>query len=232
VEGIVFAAMAAAALLAGAVGLRLLWLRSRRAAPLRLLGAGLVLGSGVNHLLILLVAAMAPPRGSALREALLMGSILCVGAGATAISRFNHVVYRPKNVALHAVTAMIASYFAVIALLRVFGAPVVGPLAGLALFPVLLAVYGWSGYEALACYAAYRKAPRLDPLVVDRFRVWGIGTLCTMGWVLAVWIGGGHVIARALGALFALLLAFAVLFAFVPPRWYRRRVNASAVGVA
>ncbi len=227
-EGIVFVAMAFSALLAGAVGLRLLVLRSPRAAPLRLLGAGLLLGSGLNHVLILLVVLSELPRGAPAREALLAGAILCVGAGATSISRFNHVVYRPRSVTLHAVTAMIASYFTLLALLRVLGVPLEGPLAGATFFPVLLAIYGWSSYEALACFAAYRKAFGLDPLVVDRFRVWGIGTLCAMGWVLSAWMGGNQLIARAFGAGFALLLACAVLFAFAPPRWYRRRVHAAA----
>lgn len=228
VEGLVFAAMGGSALLAAAVGVRLLVLRSTRGEPLRLLGAGLLFGCGVNHALMLLLALV--PAGAPLRRALVVGAILCTGSGATAMSRFNHAVYHPKSALLHAVTAMIATYFAVQAGARLLSLELQGPLSGNVVFAVLLAVYGWSAWEAFGCYAAYRRAPGLDPLVVQRFLVWGLGGLCAVGWVLSVWLGGSHLLARGLGAVFAPLLAVAVLFAFAPPRWYRRRLRAAAAG--
>mgnify|MGYP006337394957 CR=1 FL=1 len=96
----------------------------------------------------------------------------------------------------------------------------------------MFAVYGWSTSASLRYYARMRRRVRIgigDPLVANRFLLWGIGTLATL-LVALLYIGTqlfGHyeLPASLLGVSSTPVLASAIAewLAFLPPRSYRER---------
>lgn len=96
----------------------------------------------------------------------------------------------------------------------------------------MFAVYAWSTTESLRYYALMRRRVRIgigDPLVANRFLLWGIGTLTTL-LVTLLYIGTqlfGHyeLPASLLGVSSTLVLVSAIAewLAFLPPRSYRAR---------
>jgi hypothetical protein len=110
---------------------------------------------------------------------------------------------------------------------------------GLRLFMGALAIpLGWGTYESLRYWELLRKRVKLglaDPVVADRMRLWGIGTLsaCVInvsttvaalfGVDFAVTTWGAFVIAPL-----GLVAAGSMWFAFIPPAAYLRRVASRA----
>lgn len=96
----------------------------------------------------------------------------------------------------------------------------------------MFAAYGWSTGESLRYYALMRRRVRIgigDPLVANRFLLWGIGTLATL-LVALLYIGTqlfGHyeLPASLIGVSSTLVLVSAIAewLAFLPPRSYRER---------
>jgi hypothetical protein len=226
VELLLEAAIGLSALVAAAVASRMLAVAWRTGSgPHALMGITVGVGGAAVQLLILAGSILGPASGSAAERALGAASLSCVGVGATAMARFNHTVYRPRSPLLHAVTGAVAGYFGLVAAHRALElAP--PPLLRLdAFFAALLLVYVWSAAEAFRSWDAYRRTPGLDPLVVERFRIWGFGLLATVSWIVCETVGRGGAASRAAGVLFAILATTAIRFAFAPPRWYRERLG-------
>jgi len=92
-----------------------------------------------------------------------------------------------------------------------------------------LILYGWATYESLRQYALARRRVRIgltEPLVANRFLLWGIGTSAALGiWLHAFWSEllrrpdptETYLVITALGSACAL----AIWLAFFPPRAYR-----------
>ena len=68
------------------------------------------------------------------------------------------------------------------------------------------------------------RIPELDPLVVDRFRMWGVNGLAVMGWALTGYFYGLSTGSIGIAAVFGLIAAAGLWLAFLPPTWYRRRL--------
>ncbi len=227
---LVLAAAVVSAMAASAVALRLLWLlRRERSVALLLLGIALLAGSGLGQLLMLALAVLEPAPGSGLWRGLLAAMLASIGTGATCICAFNHQVFRGRSAWLHAATGLVGAHFALVSSSILLGFEREGPLAGQRFFLVLFLLYTWSAAESLRCWLEYRRSPGLDPLVVERFRVWAIGAFCAAVWVGAGYLGGLHPLARGVGALFGLALATTVWLAFAPPEAFRRRLRAATV---
>jgi len=78
-----------------------------------------------------------------------------------------------------------------------------------------------------------------DPMVMNRFFLWGTGSLFS---TLAIWTASVPYafmsdltlivkitpVVRIVTGAFGLVCVSCLLFAFLPPAWYRRHVNASA----
>ena len=89
---------------------------------------------------------------------------------------------------------------------------------------VLLGVWAWSAAEALRHWIAYRRIPELDPMVVDRFRMWGINSLGVIGWAVISYFYGLSTLSIGASAVFGLLAAASLWLAFLPPAWYRQHL--------
>jgi hypothetical protein len=96
----------------------------------------------------------------------------------------------------------------------------------------MFAAYGWSTVESLRYYALMRRRVRIglaDPLVANRFLLWGIGTLATLLvsllYIGAQFLGHYEMPASLIGISSTLVLASAIAewLAFFPPRSYRER---------
>jgi hypothetical protein len=97
-----------------------------------------------------------------------------------------------------------------------------------------VAVYAWASGESFRQYGAARRRTRLglaDPLVTNRFLLWGLGIGC----VLLLWLHSGFQMARRMSDPTASYPVIAVLgitcaatswLAFFPPGFYRRRFAA------
>ncbi|HME69122.1 MAG TPA: hypothetical protein VKM54_04555 [Myxococcota bacterium] len=62
-------------------------------------------------------------------------------------------------------------------------------LIALSIYPVLLAGYLWTAAESFRCWRDYRHARDLDPVVVERFRLWGSSAVAVVLWVTVAFIG-------------------------------------------
>ncbi len=99
----------------------------------------------------------------------------------------------------------------------------------------------WPAFESFRYHGLMKKRQRLgmaDPLVVDRFRLWGFASLGTLGAVivssspmlmepeLAKQLRAPTYIVTAVFGIFTVTL---YSLTFFPPRWYRQRVESAAV---
>ena len=99
-------------------------------------------------------------------------------------------------------------------------------------------VYSWTALEGFRCWAQARRRLKLglaDPLVANRFLLWGlvgVSSLLSVAPSLAITLAGGegttHALARASTAVGGLAASVALQLAFLPPAAYRRWVAGSA----
>jgi hypothetical protein len=145
------------------------------------------------------------------------------GISASCMMRFTQIVYRPKRRLLAAVPVGVALSFAYVALCVPFRheAPV-HSLTARSIYPVLLAGYLWTAAESFRCWRDYRRARDLDPVVVERFRLWGTSALAIVVWVAVAFAGKNQAWARGVGSVFGVVSSVALWFAFQPPEFYQR----------
>jgi hypothetical protein len=108
-------------------------------------------------------------------------------------------------------------------------------------YAVIWTYPAWTAIESLRYYGLMRRRVPLglaDPLVANRFLLWGMGACFT---ILAVWAsstplfltGSAELLATWTPPLYVLTAVFGLAtitcygFTFFPPSWYRRRVGAA-----
>ncbi len=210
------------------LGLRLVALFLRRGAPTGLLGIALLFGGAPVHGLVLALRAADGPPSEGLWQIAYALLYVAAGVAGTCVMRFTHEVFRPRSRWLPVATGVAAGYFAIAAATLPFGAddPARSPL-GLGVALVLGAIFGWASGESFAAWAMYRRAPGLDPLVVDRFRLWGVAALSNVAVVGLFWAGERSLLLAGLAGLFGMVSSLALWLAFLPPPAYARRLRAA-----
>ncbi len=219
------------------VGVRLLLLARRtRALPELAFGSAFVLLGAVGYPLATAarrIAVDAPGLGGSLLLAALAAQNLACGA----IYLANVRVFRPA-----AAGARIGSALAWSALVLSWGGQAwTGQADGGVAYTIGLTARGgafvWGAVESLGYYRRLRRRLALglaDPLVTDRFRLWGIANAAIAAAFL-VFLAGRVVTAGGPQPPLVMLLTSAVgvvagatiWLAFVPPAAYARRVRAS-----
>jgi len=207
--------------------------RTRGGAPAGCLAAALLSAAVLQSLSVVAAIANAgntPPQG--VWRILFVAMYAAVGVAASCMMRFTQIVYRPKQRGLTVIPAAVALCFAYVALSVPFRneAPLHSRIA-LSIYPVLVAGYLWTAAESFRCWRNYRRAPDLDPVVVERFRLWGTSAVAVVLWVAVAFVGQNAAWARGLGSGFGIVSSVALWFAFQPPefyqRWLRSRVASS-----
>lgn len=219
------------------VGLRLLWLSWRtRGLPEFAIGAGLFLMGGLGYPLIVL-SRQATGWPDAARAGLVLANEVFGIVGMTLVAVFNWRVFRPDALWARALVVAVAATLSGLTVAQGLDG---GWLAladgasfpwGWAAIPNAVAL-GWAGLESITYHRAMAKRARLglaDAALVDRFRLWAIGTLSSAFLTLASLVGQLRGIDMALsteGALlvgcFGLVSAGAMWLAFLPPAAYTR----------
>lgn len=216
------------------VGLRLLWLAARTGElPERAIGASLLLAGGVGTTLLVIAGQMGAARG-----VLATAAMFAVDCGIAVLGIFTWQVFRPGPVG----AALLALFGGLVFLsfstdlASGFYLGVRRPEFSMAAdYAGRLGMYGWATLEALRQYVLARRRLRLglsDPLVANRFLLWGVGTLAALGvWLHALWrelSGAGSVEeAYLVIALLGGACAVSIWLAFFPPRAYRRWFESS-----
>ncbi|MBS1105692.1 MAG: hypothetical protein H6Q91_1194 [Deltaproteobacteria bacterium] len=219
------------------VGVRMLaqWGRTR-ALPELLLGLG-VLGIGpVGFGLVMLAAVAGAHQPDA--PSLLAGlSALAVGGGAAAKAIFNWKIYHPSSRAAAAIA------FASVALLVV---AIVGDARSTGFAPaawmqpgwilvrqgVQVGVLLWGSCEALRWWLRMRRRLRIgiaDPLVANRFLLWGIGAgMAGSGSLIGMLVGLAYgqpmnelPLLTLVLSICGLVAAVALWLAFAAPEWWK-----------
>jgi hypothetical protein len=219
------------------VGFRLLALGSRtRQVPELTIGASFVLGGGIACVLSV-VAAWLELRLGAPFQLALGASTLALHAGVGCLGVFTWRVFRPGD-------RWAAVLFGVCAAGLALG--FLGRLATGDFTPDRTAVFEWVGIasrvlvyawaltETLREYRAARRRCAIglaDPLVANRFLLWGIGLAA----ILAVWLYAAALLAtgrdvagsRLLVSGLGFVCALSLWLAFFPPAAYRSRFAAA-----
>ena len=204
--------------------------RTRGGAAAGCLAAALLSASLLQSLSIVVAAANAgsePPEGA--WRIVFVALYTATGVSASCMMRFTQIVYRPKQRVLTAIPVGVALCFAYVAVSVPFRheAPA-RSLVGTVIYPVLLAGYLWTAAESFRCWRDYRRARDLDPVVVERFRLWGTSAIAVVLWVAVAFIGQNAAWARGLGSGFGVLSSLTLWFAFQPPEFYQRWLRSRA----
>jgi hypothetical protein len=198
--------------------------RTRGGAAAGCLATALLSAAALQSLSIAVGAANAgnePPEG--VWRIVFVAMYTATGVSASCMMRFTQIVYRPKQRLLTAVPVGVALCFAYVALSVPFRNEAPShSLIALLIFPVLLAGYLWTAAESFRCWREYRRARDLDPVIVERFRLWGTSAVAVVLWVAVAFIGQNAAWARGIGSGFGIVSSVALWFAFQPPEFYQR----------
>jgi hypothetical protein len=230
-----------------AIGCRLLWLaRRNRGLPELLIGLG-ILGIGPAGFALTIFAMLASAHPG-LVLATLATAQLAISAGATSAYVFNWQVFRRDSRLAPAVIGLAVAGFAVCFVGRWLHGGYTLPMRldswMLGTTANVIVCMWWGSFESLRYYALMLRRVRLglaDPVVANRFLLWGIGIGAAgvgsaVGSILMLLKGNA---VRELDAstlsnsLFGLLSAVSMWAAFLPPAAYRRWLAArSATPIA
>lgn len=216
------------------VGARLLVLSFRtQRLPERLIGLSLFSAGGIGTVLVLLSDIAGGSRAT-----LQTVAAIAIHLGVAALGIFTWRVFRPT----FAGATLVAACVALLVLSRLADA-VSGHYFGVdrsdlsiaADYTGRIVLYAWATFESLRHYALARRRVRIglvEPLVANRFLLWGIGT----GAALCIWF---HVFLQELArrsdaaetylviAAFGTACAISLWLAFFPPRRYRLCLGAA-----
>lgn len=212
------------------VGWRLLWLAHRTGmVPEKLIGGSLFLAGGLGTALLILAGVAGPARG-----VFSTAAMLAVDCGIVVLGVFTWRVFRPGLVGATLVATCTALLFLSFATDWVSGHYLGVRRSGFSMtadYCGRLGMYGWASYESLRHYALARRRARIgltEPLVANRFLLWGLATLAALGiWLHSLWTELAqrsgqtewYLVVTVLGSACAL----AIWLAFFPPRAYQRR---------
>jgi hypothetical protein len=220
------------------VGGRLSWTGLRRGRlPEATIGVSFLLAGGIGTLLMVVSS------GAGTAQVLMrVASNAFIDLGIAVLGIFNWRVFRPDRrgaLLFAAFVSLLSLSFSADLARRAFLDPGPRPLLWIAADCVgRIGMYAWASFETLHQYALSRR--RLDlglshPLVVNRFLLWGIGTIAVTG----IWL---HTYANELlgivdaesdylsVTLLGGVCAAAIWLAFYPPQAYRRRFEMGAAG--
>jgi hypothetical protein len=228
------------------VGLRLLLLAHRtRQLPETALGCGLFLIVGIAYPLYL-VAIAAPGLSLATARLLAALSVVCMNPGWLAICVFTWRVFRPDAGWARIVVACVGVLLGAIVVARLAELwsmsdrlyLVQNSPALLSIQATAVAMYVWTGVEALLCHRRLRRQLALgliEPVVVNRVALWaciaGFGLLTVAPACIAGLVGQRMdqiILIRLVSALAGLAVGGLLYLAFFPPRFYLRHVAGGA----
>lgn len=242
---------AAFALIALAVGARLLLLSRRTGEyPERLLGVGIMLTASFGY--GLLMFAVIGRQTAADPSAFGWTAITACGwalhdIGVVCQLAFVVAVFRPNE----RWARILACAMAALLWFSLAGFGATGGFLGGAIlsnwywagFLVIGSYQAWMAFESFRYWAMMRRRTRLglaDPLVTNRFLLWGIAALCA---VAAIWMvnlpafagvalgskeaPGLQAVSLLLASLFGTTAVATYWFTFFPPAWYRERLAAT-----
>ena len=225
------------------IGIRLLvlWSRSRR-LPELLIACG-ILGIGPVGFAFTLVATSSGQTLPTLASVCLAAAVLSTSAGAFATAIFNWRVFRPDAPGLRLVLGIVAVLFGSAFIWETIGSGFADATrygSGFHLYSVLSTVILlWGAAESLRYFAMMRRRAKLglaDPLVTNRFLLWGLGIgAAGLGSVISITactISGQHMLAipwvTLSNSLHGFTAAALMWVAFIPPGFYRRLVESSS----
>jgi hypothetical protein len=169
----------------------------------RLLGWHLILAMGVGYLLLSIAVAtieLGIAMNPTLRGALVGFGNLATGAGLFATLIFTRNVFRPEspaaNAAVWILSALMAGGFAVYGLTGGFPSASYESWGAGTMMAGIVGTNLWVSWEPLRYHAMMRRRLKLglaEPLVVDRFLLWGVGSASRLVLVLfgvgsALWV--------------------------------------------
>ena len=212
------------------VGWRLLWLAHRTGLlPEKLIGGSLFLAGGIGTALLILSGLAGPARG-----VFSTAAMLAIDCGITVLGVFTWRVFRPGLVGATVVATCTALLFLSFASDWVSGHYLGVRRSGFSMtadYSGRFAMYGWASFETMRQFVLARRRLRIglsEPLVANRFLLWGISTLAANGiWVYSLWSELAKTSDRTAFYLVVSVLgstcAIAIWLAFFPPQAYRRR---------
>lgn len=228
------------------VGVRLLLLARRtRMLPEFCIGVG-VLGIGPVGFGTAVAAAQLAKSAPGVASALMAFGSVGVAAGVCCELVFNWRVYHPEQRSLVGIVLFGALGFALILVSQAAsGFPVVAPVDWTYYLRSFLMVGAllWGSAEALRYWGMMRRRVRIglaDPVVSNRFLLWGIGTFAAgfgalLGNVVQIVTGVPSTDipwVLASSSAHGMVAAVAMWFAFVPPAGYARLIRRRAIQAA
>jgi len=239
------------ALVGTLVGLKLLSIAaSSRKFPEFAIGAGLFAYAAVGQPAVLAHQALGEETSLGLRMGIVLLRVLAFYVTLLGLSLFTWQVFGAESRWRHALAAGLAVTALIPAGLSVWttwlqlsaNAPV--PLYGrIGMTPHFVLTFGWVSLESLRYHTLMRKRSVLglaDPVVTNRFLVWGAGegvsSLVVLALFVALMTRGGISIGDPLVSLFVTLAglvnALVWWLSFTPPKAYLRWVRGSAAAGA
>lgn len=237
-------------IVASVIGIRLIALSRRTGqTPERWLGSGLLATAGLGYTPMIVAIAMkgVRPEAAASLDAVITAGWVVHNLGVMCMLTFIVQVFRPD-----AFWARALAFVMVVLLWAGWGLYVQGggiatakPNLGYWIAFATIGTYPlWSGIEAFRYHALMKKRLTLglaDPLVVDRFRLWGVASLCAMSsiWIVNVptFVGVDATTGTISGFVSACMVVTAGFgtatvclywLTFFPPAWYQARLAGSA----
>jgi hypothetical protein len=215
------------------VGVRLL---SRglatRARPELLLGAHTVLVTLGN--VVIQGAVMVGLHGTVVSDVVVRLGGTIVNAGYLAFAWFCVEVYRPEMPWLRKVCGALTLAILAVQPFGVMYARAYEPVF-YAEFAFRVSSYAWGSYEAFRFYAVMQRRTKYgmgDPMVQNRFLLWGIATSLALLILIAMEITFMATALSELGsrmltasAILSIPTAISVWITFFPPDWYRKRIE-------
>lgn len=232
------------------IGWRLVGLSRRTGGrPELLLGVGLGLTGGVGYGGLIALALLREALGGATGPLFTWGTALCKAAhdvGVLSTLGFTVTVFRPATAWARGLAVALGA----VLWLGYAGYLLEGGFAhGLPVgfwywleFSVIGSYPAWGAAEAFRYHAVMRRRQTMglaEPLVVNRFLLWGVGSCFALAaiWTITIPALTGAQAEEALAgsevymlvtALFGMGSIGAYWLTFFPPRWYRARLGAAA----
>jgi len=217
------------------VGTRVLRLALRtRQIPEWALGIVLFVSGGLGYSLLFIRSLAFMPSG--LKGATFAAGLVALSVGSAALYLFNWRVFRAKSMwaALLFAGALLLLFVSFLAEALTTGFEGERNVVWYTVGTVTRGIaYGWTAAESLHHHARLRRALRFglaDPMVADRFRLWGLGAAAIFTSFVIVFASGliGEPTTHppevvAVVACLGIPAAIAMALAFQPPAFYRRR---------
>jgi hypothetical protein len=226
-----------------AVGLRLVALATRtHRSPELLIGIG-ILGIGPTGLGCMLGAAALYQLSPAASRVFTAAGLFAVACGSVAACLFNRMVFRPDSASARAWVLATTAFFGVAFGLEIattrFADPLRPGVGGSLVSLLCTLTLLWGAVESIRYWRLMRRRLRLglaDPLVTNRFLLWGlgigaagVGSLISVSVQQIVGLSMSELPAVTFSnSMFGLVSALLMWIAFLPPATWRRWIQGGA----